>query len=261
MAIRRISELDGITADKLMADSDKMKQSLFEISRFKGEVDEVPTYYDSNSIRLDDLSGIVTYQVRKDIQNILTGDIEIGGNKTFTGDITFDTGRDVTFGADVIINGALSVLGNCGPKHNLSYGAFFANAIHGTAMSAMWSDLAELYETDREYEPGTIVKFGGDREITLADTEANAVITSTPGLVLGVEYKDSGSYQGIALVGRVPVKVFGKVRKFDRIFLSNTPGIGCAENTGNTGILVGKALKDKNADEIGLVECVVQMRI
>lgn len=173
----------------------------------------------------------------------------------------FDTGRDVRFGADVIVTGALSVLGNCGPNHNLSYGAFFANAIHGTAMSARWSDLAELYETDKEYEPGTIVKFGGKKEITLADTDANAVITSTPGLVLGTEYNDLDSYQGIALVGRVPVKVLGKVRKFDRIFLSDIPGIGCTKNTENTGILIGKALKDKKDDEIGLVECVVQLRI
>ena len=261
MAIRRISELDGITADELMSDSDKMKRSLLEISRFKGEIDEAPSYYDSNSICLDDLSGIITDQVRRDIQSILTGDIEIGGDKTFTGDVTFNTGRDVTFGADVIINGALSVLGNCGPKHNLSYGAFFSNAIHGTAMSAMWSDLAELYEADHHYEPGTIVKFGGEKEITLADTEANAVITSAPGLVLGAEYNDRGSYVGIALVGRVPVKVFGRARKFDRIFLSDMPGIGCAENAGNSGTLVGKALKDKKDDGIGLVECVVQLRI
>lgn len=67
MAIRRISELENTTADELMADVDKMKQSLFEISRFKGEYDEEPSYYDSNSIRLDDLSGIITEQVRKDI--------------------------------------------------------------------------------------------------------------------------------------------------------------------------------------------------
>jgi hypothetical protein len=261
MAIRRISELDRITADSLMADAEKMNQSLLEISRFRGEIDEVPSYYDSNSIRLDDLSAIVTEQVRKDIQNILTGDIEIGGDKTFTGDVTFNTGRDVTFGADVIINGALSVLGNCGPNHNLSYGAFFANAIHGTAMSARWSDLAELYETDREYEPGTIVMFGGDKELTEAIGVANAVITSTPGFVLGTEYGDGGHYQGIALVGRVPVKVFGTVRKFDRIYLSIIPGIGCTSNNGNTGIVVGMALKDKESSDIGLVECVVQLRI
>ena len=39
--------------------------------------------------------------------------------------------------------------------------ATFTKAINGTAYRAQWGDLAEIYSADAEYEPGTLVKFGG----------------------------------------------------------------------------------------------------
>ena len=89
--------------------------------------------------------------------------------------------------------------------------AYFDKDIHGCALCARWADLAEGYESDAEYEPGTFVRFGGEKEITIAaEYEANAVITTKPGFVLGADGR-GGIIQNIALVGRTPVKVIGPV--------------------------------------------------
>ena len=37
---------------------------------------------------------------------------------------------------------------------------------HGTATSAQYADLAEMYTSDAEYAPGTVIKFGGEAEVT-----------------------------------------------------------------------------------------------
>ena len=122
--------------------------------------------------------------------------------------------------------------------------AVFVNDIQGTAMRARWADLAEGYEADQEYEPGTFVKFGGEKEITAADkTEANAVITTRPGFILGADDRP-GKIQNIALVGRTPVKVVGPVKKFDRLVMSDIPGVATRLGEDSAGMVVARALAD-----------------
>ncbi|MBP5784848.1 MAG: hypothetical protein J6W16_04625, partial [Methanobrevibacter sp.] len=75
------------------------------------------------------------------------------------------------------------------------------------AHHAWWSDLGERYLADKEYEPGTLVKFGGTKEITIADDEVNAIV-STKAFDLNAGLKDGTV---IALCGRVPTKVKGKI--------------------------------------------------
>jgi len=94
--------------------------------------------------------------------------------------------------------------------------SYFAKDINGTAMRVRWGDLAEYYKSDSSYPPGTLVKFGGDQEITVADDTANAIVTTNPGLVLNEDCSKGNTYPlAIALVGRVPVKVWGECKKFD----------------------------------------------
>lgn len=99
-------------------------------------------------------------------------------------------------------------------------------------MRSRWADLAEFRESDFEYEPGTLVMFGGDKEITLSDgRHVHAIVTTKPGLVLNGgsdSEKDSTKIMiGIALTGTVPVKIAGKVKKFDRLVASRECA-GCA---------------------------------
>lgn len=129
----------------------------------------------------------------------------------------------------------------------------FAHTIQGTALQALWADLAELYESDQQYLPGTLVKFGGSKEITIATDEVNAVITTNPGFVLNSTKENC---QGIALVGRTPVRVFGKVNKFDNLYLSDIPGVA---STKVNGKVIAKALNTKTTEDIDLLECVVKL--
>lgn len=137
--------------------------------------------------------------------------------------------------------------------------AKFDNTIDGTALKAKWADLAEMYDSDSEYEPGTLVKFGGEKEITIATDEVNAVITTKPGLLLGEN--DTNTKLPIALVGKVPVKVIGSVKKFDKLVLSDVPGIAIKKND-ETKTVIGISLNtiDCKPDEINLVESVVQLK-
>ena len=139
----------------------------------------------------------------------------------------------------------------------------FAQPIHAISLSARWADLAEYYIADEDYEPGTLVKFGGKYELTKADVEANAVVTSKPGLILNSNLKLSSEHQqpvAIALTGRTPVKVKGKVKKFQNLMLSQSDA-GIAIASDGSRPTIGKALEDKLDDSVSLVNCVVNLRL
>lgn len=99
------------------------------------------------------------------------------------------------------------------PDNNLKTVVKFVNGIPIScneidyAHHAYWSDLGERYLADAEYEPGTLVKFGGEKEITIADNEVNAIV-STKAFDLNACLV-GGTV--IALCGRVPTKVKGKI--------------------------------------------------
>lgn len=86
----------------------------------------------------------------------------------------------------------------------------WATTLNGTATSALYADLAEKYESDYNYEIGTVVEVGGSKEITLYNGGALAgVISELPGFRLNEE----GEGQFVALKGKVPVKCKGIVTK------------------------------------------------
>lgn len=134
----------------------------------------------------------------------------------------------------------------------------FTKDINGTALKAKWADLAEYYETDKEYPVGTLVQFGGDKEITVAKTEVNAVISSKPGFILNSEMPNS---QPIALCGRVPVRVIGPCNKFDYLKLSQFEGIAEVDLDAKPENIIARALENKYTEEESLVLCVVQFKI
>ena len=61
----------------------------------------------------------------------------------------------------------------------------------------------------------------------------------------------------LALTGRVPCKVIGKVAKGDMLVTSAIPGYAIVDNDPKLGTVIGKAVGTKDDDGRGVVEVVV----
>jgi hypothetical protein len=133
------------------------------------------------------------------------------------------------------------------------------NISSNSQLQATYADLAEFYEGDQEYEPGTVLVFGGDKEVTtttqINDTRSAGVVTTNPAYVMNSE--QTGIRVCIALAGRVPVKVVGRVKKGDMLTTSATPGYAVKALTPTLGAVIGKALEDKDYGEAGVIQVAV----
>ena len=142
-------------------------------------------------------------------------------------------------------------------------GNFSANVMTGTATQARYADLAERYESDNVYEPGTVVIFGGDKEVTVtteyADYRVAGVISTNPAYEMNVSPETEG-FMSVALRGKVPVKVTGKVSKGDILVTSEIAGYAISANYRNqtpAAAIVAKAIEEKVTDESGVVMAVI----
>jgi hypothetical protein len=128
----------------------------------------------------------------------------------------------------------------------------------GSKLRATYADIAEKYSSDKQYEPGTVVMFGGSAEVTISTISQTpkvaGVVTTNPAQILNDGLENSVA---IALVGRVPCKVVGKIEKGDLLTASNVHGVATVSAFPRAGSLVGKALEDYNSHEIGTIEVMV----
>ena len=143
-----------------------------------------------------------------------------------------------------------------------SSGNFSAGVMTGTATAARYADLAERYEADKEYPVGTVVVFGGDKEITTTntkmDTAVAGVISANPAFRMNCEAGEDSTHPYVALAGRVPCRVVGKIKKGNILVTSGIPGVAVAA-TGDikVGSMIGKALENYDSDHIGTIEVAV----
>ena len=141
---------------------------------------------------------------------------------------------------------------------NIGSSTTFFNTVFAKATSAEYADLAEHYQSDDDYEPGTVVMFGGAQEITLCSIDGcqrvAGVISTNPSYVMNAGLTGEHTVV-VALTGRVPTKVTGKVRKGD-MMVSNGDGTARAEADPKIGSVIGKALADFDG-ETGVIEVVV----
>jgi len=141
---------------------------------------------------------------------------------------------------------------------SLRYNEVYAVTFQGTATSAQYADLAEKYETDEELDAGTVVCFGGDKEVTACEHEADhrvaGVISTDPAYMMNAG--SEGQY--VALTGRVPCKVTGPVEKGDLLVSSSVKGHAKADNNAGPGRIIGKAV-GSNEDGESVIEVLVNM--
>jgi hypothetical protein len=129
----------------------------------------------------------------------------------------------------------------------------------GSVLQSTYADLAEYYAADKQYEPGTVLDFGGDKEVTAASIGSNkiaGVVSSEPSYVM------NGAIQAefpvmIALIGRVPVRVIGKVNKGDMLVSAGNGLAKVCTGTPKIGTVIGKAIENKVDEDKGYVEVMV----
>lgn len=234
-----------------------------------GNVTHLPTFTVDNKGRL-------TAAGTQAIQISLVGTTGSGttnGSLTFAGGngmtatvssstVTISTPQDLrttaapTF-AGLTTSGA--IVPNANATVNLGSVSAWFNNIYGVSSQAKYADLAEKYTSDSDYAPGTVLVFGGAQEVTVAtefaDTRVAGAVTTDPAYLMNAELDGVA----IALRGRIPVNVIGKVTKGDLLVTSTTPG--CAVSVGNDKTygpaVFAKALNNKENDGIGQIEAVI----
>ena len=158
----------------------------------------------------------------------------------------------VTFASSGMLNNMGNGVGNIGNATG------FFNTIFAKATSAQYADLAEMYVADCIIEPGTVVCFGGDHEITICDTDSCSrvagVVSTNPSYIMNAGL-EGDHVVAVALTGRVPTRVTGQVRKGD-MMVSTRDGRARACATPAVGQVIGKALADFDGTD-GVIEVVV----
>lgn len=172
----------------------------------------------------------------------LTGNVTSTGTSTFatlnmTGTLT---SQDIRPSADATYDIGTSLLGY--------------NTVYAKATSAQYADLAEVYTADHQYEPGTVVVFGGIKEITVSqyknDTAVAGVVSTKPAYLMN----DKEDGVAVALVGKVPCKVEGMIRKGDLLTTSGrSAGHATKAIDPKLGSIIGKALENHDSADTGVI--------
>ena len=206
-----------------------------------------------------------------------TGSMTVSSNLTVTGDLTVNGDLDfgnqaaddftinglLNFGADARLNSGFLPETNGSyslGSNTLRFNTIFASVFNGTATQAQYADLAENYLGDADHEPGTVLVFGGGEEVTTTDVKGDhrvaGVVTTNPAHLMNSDLQGN-HVVGVALQGRVPCKVIGKVNKGDMLVTSAIPGYAIVNNTPGVGTVIGKALENKPDANKGTIEIVV----
>jgi hypothetical protein len=233
---------------------------------------QVPLY-NGTATSAQTLSGLYANSfMRTDANTSTTGTVRvlnnnglaIGANSSFTLDTATSTqatltnkqlNGNVSFNVNVggVVSSALFIAGSTGIVSS-QYG-----------ITANYADVAERFEADTEYAPGTVVELGGTAEITKSNTELSdsvfGVISTQAAYLMNNGAGNDATHPPVAMTGRVPVQVTGVVSKGDRL-VSAGNGMARAAKAGEATAfnVIGRSLVDKLDAGLGTVEAIVTIK-
>ena len=184
------------------------------------------------------------------LETSVTGNVT--GNLTSTGANSMGT---LTMGGTLT---SKSIVPDTTLTYDIGTSAAKYNTVYAKATSAQYAYLAEIYESDADYDAGTVVVFGGEKEITISkegnDIRVAGVISENPAYLMN----SGATGLPVALMGKVKCKVVGHINKGD--MLSSHPthnGVAKKTHDPQVGEVIGKALEDYDSEEIGTIDIVV----
>ena len=162
----------------------------------------------------------------------------------------------VTFASSGMLNNMGNGVGNIGNATG------FFNTVFAKATSAQYADVAEKYVADQPYAAGTVLEIGGTAEVrattAYATTAIAGVVSSHPALIMNSGETSSNAVE-VALLGRVPCRVTGTIRRGDLLVASEISGVATALDPTQyqPGSVIGKALADYDGTTEGMIEVLV----
>ena len=173
--------------------------------------------------------------------------LAVSGTATITGALTAGSVATAS-----ILNTAGNGVGNIGNA------TVYFNTVFAKSTSAQYADLAETYTADAHYKYGTVVIFGGEKEITVSnvshDTRVAGVISKDPAHLMN----SGATGLPVALTGRVLCQVRGPVQKGD-ILVNIDSGIAGRLDPGlaSWGCVIGKSLDHHLTNDVAMIEIAV----
>jgi hypothetical protein len=130
--------------------------------------------------------------------------------------------------------------------------------LNATATSARYADLAERYAADAAYSVGTVLVIGGSAEVTMTnqrgDVRVAGIVSVNPAYMMNSEAGNDETHPYIALKGRVPCKVEGRISKGELLVTSHHYGYATAWSPGDhPNSVIGKALGEQT-EGLGVIE-------
>ena len=189
-------------------------------------------------------------EVRKITTTTTVSEIETIANNS-TDETTFITFVDGQTGSQEMET-------DSGLTYNPSSNTLTTSVFSGTATTAQYADLAEMYASDAEIEAGTVVHFAGNGKVAPCDTDmcskVAGIVSTDPAHLM------NSSQEGVplALAGRVPCKVTGTVNAGD-LMVSAGGGMARAEANPALGTVIGKAIEDFSGEGEGVIEVLALM--
>ena len=235
-----------------------------------GDTDITPSFFQKNSSYGDPVDATLN-EPRIATDWVYTSFLEAPGEKgTSSTGIAIGAGTGFTSAGEVAVianNNVVSMkftqtaaVPSSNGGYDLGTSILKFGTIYGTATSAQYADLAENYLADNDYDVGTVLVFGGEQELTTTkykgDRKVAGVVSENPAHLMNSDLQGD-HVTALALQGRTPCKVIGKVEKGDIIVTSAVEGYGMVDNNPTIGTVIGKAVGTKDDDGHGIVEVVV----